>query len=234
MLRANVRVAAAALLLNGCGLGCVVAGETRHETRAIDLDKAEKARVVIRMGAGELRVKSGTPKLLEADFAYNVPDWKPSVEYHAGPAGGDLTISQPKDSGGGWGDTVYTWDVNLNRQLPLDVTASLGAGEANFELGEMNLRSVTVNIGAGEMTMDLRGAPKRDYNVSIQGGVGEATVYLPKDVAIAATAIGGLGDVSVTGLEKRNGVWMNPERASAPVTVYLDVKGGVGEIRLIR
>jgi hypothetical protein len=110
----------------------------------------------------------------------------------------------------------------------------LGGGEANLELGGMDLRSVDVNIGAGALKMDLRGDPNRDYNVRVQGGVGEATVYLPKDAGISARATGGLGEISATGLEKRDGIWINPERAEASVTVHLDVKGGVGEIHLIR
>ena len=234
MLRASVGLAAAALLLSGCRMTSVATGDTRHEAKFIDLDKSETARVAIHMGAGELHVKSGTPKLLEADFAYNVPDWKPVVEYHAGGSSGDLTISQPKNSSSVIGNTVYTWDLKLNGQLPLEVTAHLGAGEANLELGQMNLRGVEVEVGAGEVKLDLRGEPKGNYNVRLRGGVGEVTVYLPKDAGISATAAGAIGEISATGLEKRDGVWINPERTNPPVTVHLDVKGGIGEIHLIR
>ena len=234
MLRAGTGLTAAALLLSGCHLGSVATGDTRHETQSIERDTVEDARVELRMSAGELHVKSGTPKLLEAEFAYNVPDWKPDVDYRVSSSHGDLTISQPKNSGSFFGNTEYTWDLKLNDQLPLNVTASLGAGEASFELGQMNLRNVEVSMGAGEVKMDLRGEPLRDYGVQIHGGVGQATVYLPRNAGISATAAGGIGHISATGLEKRDGVWINPERMSAPVTVHLDVKGGVGEIRLIR
>jgi predicted membrane protein len=98
----------------------------------------------------------------------------------------------------------------------------------------MNLSRVDLNIGAGEMTVDLRGEPKRDYTVRILGGVGQTTVHLPKDVAISATATKGIGDISVEGLEERNGVWVNPDRIGAPVTVQVHVKGGVGQINLKR
>ena len=92
----------------------------------------------------------------------------------------------------------------------------------------MNLSRVEMNIGAGKVSMDLRGEPKRDYDVQIRGGVGETVVHLPKDVGISATATKGIGDISIEGLEKRDGVWVNPDRIGAPVTVRLDVKGGVG------
>jgi N-terminal domain of toast_rack, DUF2154 len=233
MLRAIAGVAVAGMLLTGCEIGTVATGETRHETKAIELDKSEAVRVEISMAPGELEVRSGTPKLLEADFSYNVPEWKPTVDYRAGARGADLIISQPRNSLRA-SNAVNTWKLNLNGQLPTDVTANLDVGEANLELGQMNLRSVIVNVGVGEVEMDLRGEPKRDYNVQIHGGVGEATVYLPKDVGISARAAGGIGEIKTEGLEKRDGVWINPDRVNAPVTVRLDVKGGVGEIRLIR
>ncbi len=217
------------VLLSGCSFSAT--GETRRETMSIDLDKATNVRAEIHMGAGELRVKSGTSKLLDAAFDYNVPEWKPVVSYRPG---GELSISQPSTSGTAFGNTVNDWDLTLNGDVPLDIKTNLGAGEANLVLGKMNLGRVDVNIGAGEVTMDLRGEPRRDYSVHIRGGVGETTVYLPRDVGIAATAAKGIGDLNVEGLERRDGVWVNPDRINAPVTVRLDVKGGIGEIRLVR
>jgi hypothetical protein len=91
-----------------------------------------------------------------------------------------------------------------------------------------------MNIGAGEVKMDLRGEPKHSYTVNIRGGVGETVVHLPKDVGISATATKGIGDISTEGLELRDGAWVNPDRVGAPITIRLDVKGGVGQIRLVR
>jgi hypothetical protein len=185
------------------------------------------------MGGGKLNVKSGTPKLLEAKFDFNVPEWQPKVDYRSGSSGGILTITQPNDTHR-FSNTVNIWDLNVNGQLPIDVMVDMGAGEASIELGQMNLRGVVVNMGAGELKLDLRGAPKRDYNVKVNGGVGEAFVYLPKDAGISATASGGIGGISTTGLEQRDGVWINADPTHSPVTVRVDVKGGVGQINLIR
>ena len=228
-------VAGAAVLMGGCGFNAVTTGETRTETVSFDVDDSKSVRVDLRMGSGELRVGSGTTKLMEARFSYNVPDWKPVVDYRAGGASsGELTLSQPVSSGSSFGNSVNDWDVKLNDALPLDITANLGAGEANLDLGKMNLNRVEMSIGAGKVDMDLRGDPKCDYTVQIRGGVGETVVHLPRDAGIAATAAKGLGDISIEGLEERNGVWVNPDRVGAPVTVRLDVKGGIGQITLKR
>jgi hypothetical protein len=58
-------------------------GEPVHETKVLELDKSEMTRVELKMGAGELHVTGGSPKLMEADFDYNSPGWKPEVDYHS-------------------------------------------------------------------------------------------------------------------------------------------------------
>jgi hypothetical protein len=222
-------------LLNGCGFNSVTTGETKTETVSFDLDDSKSVRVQLTMGSGELRVASGTAKLMEGKFSYNVPEWKPLVNYRAGGAStGELTLSQPNSSGSSFGNSINNWDVTLSDAVALDVTANLGAGEANLDLGKMNLNRVEMSIGAGKVDMDLRGNPKRDYTVQIRGGVGETTVHLPTDVGVSATATKGIGDISIEGLEQRDGVWVNPDRIGAPVTVRLDVKGGIGQINLKR
>jgi hypothetical protein len=222
-------VVATASVLSGCGFNST--GETRTETVSLDLDDSKAVRVNLRLGGGELNVTSGTAKLMEGNFSYNVPEWKPLVEYKAG--SGELSLSQPGYSAS-FGNSVNIWAVNLNRSVPLDIVANIGAGEATLELGDLNLNRVDLNIGAGAMSVDLRGEPKRDYTVQIRGGVGETTVRLPRDVAISATATKGIGDISIEGLEQRDGVWVNPDRVGAPVTVRVNVSGGVGQINLRR
>ncbi len=58
-------------------------------------------------------------------------------------------------------------------------------------------------------------------------------LYLPNNVAIDASAEGGIGEIDVRGLEERNGRWFNPAQEKSPVKIHLDVKGGVGQINII-
>lgn len=225
-------LACGALLLGGCVVNFEPAGPDQHETQSIDLDKSEMVRVEIKLGAGELHVDSGSPKLMDADFTYNVPSWKPTVRYTANGFRGTLTIEQPGHTHGG-SHVNYKWDLRLNNKVPMDISAELGAGEARMNLGDLDLRSVRVDMGVGQLRLDLRGKPSRDYSVNINGGVGEATVYLPPAAGIIARASGGIGDITVRGLEKRGGEWINPAHEQAPVTIHVDVHGGVGHISLI-
>jgi len=204
--------------------------EPVHETKALELDKSELTRVELKMGAGELRVTGNSPKLMEADFDYNSPGWKPEVDYHSTGVRGDIQISNSASSAP-HGESK--WNLRFNDSILMDLVVKMGAGEAHLNLGSLNLRSVAFNLGAGEIDVDLRGDPKRSYDVQINGGVGQATIHVPSSVGISATAVGGIGEVNVRGLEKRNGRWINPQHENAPVTIRLDVKGGVGQIDLV-
>src|SRR4051812_1542575 len=74
---------ASVLLLTGCDFENVEAGPLQTSTRTIERDKTELVRADLRMGAGELTVRGGAEKMLEAEFHYNVPDWRPEVRYSA-------------------------------------------------------------------------------------------------------------------------------------------------------
>ena len=224
-------LAAATLALAGCDANVDLGGPVQHLQKSIDLDKTEMARVEIKMGAGELQVDGGSPKLLDAGFDYNIDASKPVVHYEASSFRGELTIEQPSGFHGGTNST-YKWNLHLNDKLPLDIVTHLGAGEAHMNLGSMNLRSVEVHMGVGQVELDLRGKPARDYNVEIHGGIGQAIVHLPSTVGIVANASGGIGDIEVHGLEKHNGRWTNSAYEHSPVTIHLEVKGGIGNITL--
>ena len=225
------RLVAATVLLSGCiGLGSP--GPTTHERRLVQLDAAEVTRVRLRMGAGELDVRGGAATLLEADFAYNVPEWKPSVNHSMKGSSSDLEVSQG-DGPTMFGDTENRWRLALNDARPIELNARLGAGEARMTLGSLHLKRVELHVGAGEANVDLRGHPSESYRVEIHGGVGSATVRVPTTVGISATASGGLGSISVSGLQERGGRWMNAHAEGSPVTIELDVRGGIGEIKIV-
>ena len=69
-----VATAAVALFVSACQTQEV--GDLQRESRSIQPENAQSVRVDLRMGAGELNVTGGADALMEADFSYNVADWK--------------------------------------------------------------------------------------------------------------------------------------------------------------
>jgi hypothetical protein len=223
-----------AVLLSSCAVDTHIAtGPTQYDSPSFERDDAKEVRLDLNMGAGDLKVGSGTRKLMQAYFTYNVPSWKPEVRYSAAGGVGSLTINQPGHSHGHFGNMKYEWDLRLNQDVPIDVKVNFGAGQAELDLGNLALRSVEVDMGVGSLQMDLRGNPKHDYNVRINGGVGEAVIHLPSNAGVYAEAGGGIGEVSVRNLRKEGGHWVNDAYADSKVKIHLTVEGGVGSIKLI-
>src|SRR4051812_26144514 len=123
------------LLLTGCETAQT--GPTQHESSHVDLDNSELTRVELKMAAGELNVAGGSAKLADAEFTFNVPAWKPRVEYHSTGARGDLLIEQPRGIGSD-GNTSNRWDLKLNDGVLMDLVTHLGAGEARMDLGSLS------------------------------------------------------------------------------------------------
>ena len=217
--------------------GCLVVshsptGEMRDDPVSVDLGSAQRADVELDLGAGELTVHGGAQKLVEGTFDYNVPDWKPKVLTSSNGVHTTVTIKQPEHVRLG-ANQHYAWNLALSNKVLTDLTLNCGAGQARLHLGDLDLRSVNVHIGVGEVDLDLAGHPTRDYEVNISGGIGQATVHLPQEVGIRAEAHGGIGDIHVTGLEKRGDHYENNLYDNAKVNVRLKVDGGIGEIRII-
>jgi hypothetical protein len=226
-----VLISAVLVFFASCTADIEPVGPARTETQSIPLDKAEIVRVELNMGAGELRLKGGSPQLMDAEFRFNRPSLKPQVRYEFSGFRGHLTVDQPAHHGSNnLGE--YSWDLRLNDDKPVDLNVHFGAGEARLEAGSLALRSVEINMGVGELRLDLRGTPKRDYDVNIRGGVGEATVYLPLSAGIIADASGGIGGIQVRGLHKSEGHYVNDAYGHANATIRVDVRGGVGAINL--
>jgi N-terminal domain of toast_rack, DUF2154 len=227
------------LLLLPCPLllaSCMIqhnAGPMQYSSKTVDAEGAKTVHVAMHMGAGELRVSDGAASLVRADFAYNVPEWAPNVRYVKNGDEGELTIEQPKSGDTRFGNTHYTWDVQLSNKIPMEVEVHFGAGKAKLDLGSLDLRGVEVHMGVGEVDLDLRGRLKHSYNVTLNGGVGQATVRVPSDAAVYAEAHGGIGSINVKGLRKTGDHWETESWATAENKLRIEAHGGIGEIKIL-
>jgi hypothetical protein len=226
--------AALAMLLGVCACtinGNAPTGQLQTDAKEVKLGDAKSVRVEIKMGAGELKVVGGAKDLLDGQFTYNVAVWKPQVEYAVHGSEGLLTIQQPGHVGS-MGNARYEWDLRLNEKVPMSMSVELGAGRAELTLGKLSLNKLDLRMGAGETIVDLTGDWKNDLAAEIRGGVGRATVRLPRDVGVRVTAAGGIGAINAHDLRKEGGAYVNDAYGKSPVTLRVDVEGGVGEINL--
>jgi N-terminal domain of toast_rack, DUF2154 len=225
-----------AVLAGACGMqpgGKPQVGKMRHESKSVDPKNAQAVRAQLKMGAGELNLTGGADRLMEGDFSYNVADWKPEVSYDVSGDEGELVVKQGGSEGSNLtGEAHNEWEIRMNDELPTDLVVKLGAGESDLDLDSLTLEGLKLQMGAGKTTVDLTGDYAQDFDASIQGGVGEATVLLPSEVGVKAKAEGGLGKINAEDLKRVGDSYVNDAYGESDVNLSVDVKGGVGEINL--
>jgi hypothetical protein len=182
-----VFVVASALITTACVERRAV-GPELSDSRTVPLGGAESASVQVELGAGELKLEGGSPQLLDARFRYVGNAAKPEVRYDLTGSRGYLVLRQPPLQGIGFHDRDF-WDLRLNGRVPLDIYVNVGAGQGTFKLGNTAVRRLDIQVGAGELDLDLNGKWEQDLSARITGGVGQATVRLPRDAGVRVRAV---------------------------------------------
>lgn len=204
---------------------------TGHETKIIELQDAKSVQATVEMGAGELTLAGGTDRLLDATFDFTDSWMTPQVDYQVSQGKGELRISQD-GSGPHIGRNENTWDLRLNKNVPISLKVDMGAGQGNLKLQDVNITRLDLNIGAGEVNVDLTGDRKTDLRGDINGGVGQANIRLPKNVGVIVHASGFIGSIEAPGFKQDGSEYSNEAVGKTGATIRLNVQGAIGQIVL--
>jgi hypothetical protein len=205
----------------------------QHQSRTLERQGAKAVRASIDMGAGELSVSGGSANLLEANFDYRGSSATPNVDYHVNDGQGELNVSEGDSDSHIHTTSDNTWTLRLANDIPMDLKINMGAGEGRLRLRDLDLTNLEINMGAGSVDVDLTGDRKKDLHADIQGGVGQATIRLPKKVGVIVNASGGIGTVVAHGFQNEGNEYTNEAYGKTPATIHLNVQGGVGVINLV-
>jgi hypothetical protein len=250
-----------ALLVTGCNFETLEIGPLERKTVAIQMAAADPAvadtvAAEISMGIGNLKVGGAETSLLEAIFTYNVVEWEPEVEYLVSDAIGHLTVRQPTNRNSiptNLGDVHYEWDLQLSREVPINLSITLGAGEGDLNLSELNLSSLeykggagsvyidlrgsTINkldvaLGAGDATLDMSGQWRQDVQATVKGGVGRVMLILPGTTGVRVETQGVLSRINARDFDQENGVYTNDAYGKSANSININIEAGIGEIVL--
>ncbi len=231
-------------------------GRLRTETEEVELGGADEVEVRIEITAGELTIDGGADALLEADFAYNVEELKPEVDFD----GNHLTVLTPDVGESGIrgfseiNDYRYEWDLRLNNDVPMEMSVEIGAGFADLELSDLMLSTLDLQAGAGEvildlsnnpslsrliveagvgeLTIDLSGVWEDNLDVTIATGVGRLTLILPQDVGVRVDVEGGLTNIDAHGFNRDGDRYVNDAFGESEITIRVNIQAGLGDIHL--
>lgn len=219
-------------------LGCVQPvekiGPPHNESSSVSTGDAKAVNVQVVMGVGQLFLKGGARDLMDSNFLYNIASWKPEVSYSTSNGVGDLKIKQPAGGGASLsGDVQYQWIVRLNDDVPMNLSAILGTGDASLSLGAMSLTGLDVKAGASNVTLDFSGPWRRNLNVSVASGVGDLTLVLPKNTGAIVDIRQGIGSIEAgSGLASQGDSYFNEVYGKTASTLRITVTSGVGRTRL--
>lgn len=219
------------LIIAGIGLSLQSPSRVVQDVQTVDRQGTEPVRVHIQMPAGEMKLSGGAGKLMEANFNYDQAEGKPQISYHLSGGEGQLDLTQPGKKFH-FGPSRNSWDLRLKNDVPLELKVEMGAGRSDLKLGDLSLSRLEMNMGAGEIIADLTGDWKKDLDAEIHGGVGHALIRLPVNVGVRVHATGGIGSINANGLKREGDEYVNEMYGKSPVTLSLDVAGGVGNIDL--
>jgi hypothetical protein len=227
-------VIAVSLLVMTSGCGLIANGSEKEGTSniSIEKDKAKELELELNIGVGELVIEKGAGEWVEGTIDYS-KDMKPDVSYKLK---GDKGIGKIDQENGklnniSIGEVKNKWELNLNDEIPIDLTVNTGASETNLDLKGVLLSGLEVHAGVGDVTIDLGGEWSESFDVSLEMGVGKTTIILPKDVGVRIESAKGIGTAEFGDLiSKGDGVYVNEAYEDADVIINLTTDLGVGEV----
>jgi hypothetical protein len=205
----------------------------QHQFRTVDRQNAQTVHASLEAAAGQLTISAGARHLLEADFTYSDSYVNPRVDYRVANGVGQLAISQ-EDQSTHFGVSHNEWNVRFSDEVPLELKVEMGAGQGHLRLRDLPLTRLNLEMGAGQVEVDLTGERKKDLDADLEGGVGQASIRLPKNVGVIVHASGGIGTIDARGLKRDGDEYVNDAYGKTPATIHLKVTGGIGEISLVQ
>lgn len=214
----------------------------QDSSEGVALDGAREGEVVLMMGAGELNVSGGAESgdLLDGDFRFSPSSLRPVFEPSTLGEVKQVVVRNEREDG--LGDLGFlggarfsnTWDIRLTEEVPLrQLSISMGAGDSEVNLRDVDVRSLSVNLGAGDATIDLTGERTHDLEGTIQAGAGALTVRVPDGIGIRIRGrLDGVGDWDAPGFKQDGNYFVNDAYATSDVKMDLTVQRGVGDVHI--
>ncbi|MCC6455987.1 MAG: hypothetical protein IT328_13625 [Caldilineaceae bacterium] len=213
-------------------------GELQTESRRVALEGARLVHAEVIIGVGELTLTGGAEELMDAEFRYYTPPLFSTMTYTVTGEQGTLTLLHASP------DVVPTFErppqfrsksvIQFNNDVPLVLSVAVGVNEGHLRFDGLNLYQLNLATTVGDAEFDLRGAWKRSFAVSIEGGIGETLVRLPSNTGVRVQ-FGKQEDgdkIRMDGLTQAGDFYVNDAWGKTMSTLEITVEADEGEIRL--
>jgi hypothetical protein len=195
------------------------------------LDGATEATVVVEPGVGILRIEAlpETANLVEGNLQLASGE---VLDQNLARAGDRATLELQTTQNGwnpfrGSSSLRRVWELGLSPAPLLQVSTSLGLGEARLDLTGLALGDLETDMGVGftRVTLPAQGR----FQASIDGAVGMTTVVIPRGLEARILADSGLAvRVMPDGYRQEGDVYSSPGYESAEDRVDLSLSQAIG------
>ena len=205
----------------------------RTEQYTVPLEGASRAKLSMHYGAGKLRVGAGASvgEMLDGSF-------RGGILVQSKHEGDVLSIDthHPQRFGfispWNWGPgATLDWTVNLNDNIPLELSMDTGACDAMIDLRELQVTDLNVNTGASSTTIHM--PSQVDFTkAQIKSGAASMIVILPEHVAAHIQVEGALAGVQIdtTRFERSGKVYRSANYATAEHKAEIKIDASVGSL----
>lgn len=219
--------------------------------------QAKKAAIKMRIGAAEVVMRADgsdifsaiieqdaslddTPEFLESisgetlNLTLNHTSENSSVRFRDRQRGDKWTIFTRPDVPFSYDVSIGagSLDVDLSGSQVRDFRLSTGAAQADINLSNSLVESVEIRAGVGSVSLDISGTRPHDLDVSVSGGIGALTVYVPEDAGVLLTA-SGLGSVTARNFSRDGRTYTNNLWGTSANNITLNVSAGIGSITVV-
>jgi|GEM_PF-4906504 len=205
-----------------------------RDVTIIKANGAKKVEVKLKIGAGKLKLSSGSSELFTGGFIFSDESWKPEINYKVQGQIGYLFIKQPDtDNYNIDNKDKYAWNLKFTENIPLDFNIEVGAGLSEIFLNDLQIEHFSMNMGVGKTEMDLKGRWIKDTEIHLNGGIGLSVIHLPKNVGVILKIEKGLGSVEVDNMiKKSNSEYVNEAFDKSKITLKVYLKTGISKIEV--
>jgi hypothetical protein len=210
-------------------------GSQQADNIDIALENAASVRMKVKHGAGRLHIGAGPQGSRSAVAGTFVG----GVDYDSRLLGNELKIKMKAPSEFFWDLPAaghfegLTWDVNINRDVPLSLEVNSGASESNIDLSDLKIKELEISTGASN-TQVILPAFAGYTRAKINSGAAAVNIRVPEGVAGRFTIRHGMAGIHVDTqrFPLMGNAYETPGFNSAPNRVEMDIETGVGSVEI--
>jgi hypothetical protein len=161
------------LLLLLAGSSCVGYASAGTLKSTVEAGGATAVAASFRLNHGRLAVSGGASSLMRGQFTTDDKN-DPAVDYAVHNQQGNLTVTQTGGrSSFGMIPIDSSWTVNLNDEIPLELSVENGGAHVDLNLDTLTITQLSLNAGAGAASISLDGVQRQLTGVELNATSGD-------------------------------------------------------------